>query len=257
MIELGFLGTGGAFSLAERDNASLLIKSERATVLVDAPGSAIQKIQKLGSHPSEVGAILITHIHADHIYGLPSIFHSLMLRPGKVLVYGSEETVAFCARSLDLYGLRDPKYKTQAELRPVRADRAFRIEGLGEVRPLAVRHHSSSLAFLLQPESGPVFLYSGDTAAEPSLFKREGKVQALCHDASAPDRFFEQYPILAALHTSSLRLGRMAADAGVETLIPIHFFGEVDFALTEIEAEVRAAFGGRLIIPRDLDKVEL
>jgi len=257
MIELAFLGTAGAFSLAERDNAALLMRAGGTTLLVDAPGAAIQKIQKLGFLPSDVGAVVVTHIHADHVYGLPSIFHSLMLRSGRIRVYGSEETVNFCGRLLDLYGLRDSKYKTRAELQAVHPDRAFRLEGFGEVRPLAVRHHSSSLAFLFRPEAGGTFLVSGDTAADPSLLARAGDVGALCHDASAPSRFFERYPALYALHTSSLQLGRMAAEAGVETLVPIHFFGEVEFALSEVEAEVRAGYAGRLIVPRDFDKVEL
>jgi ribonuclease BN (tRNA processing enzyme) len=49
----------------------------------------------------------------------------------------------------------------------------------------------------------------------------------------------------------------MAEETGVKTLFPCHFFGEVEFSLTEIEEEIRRHYTGRLIIPRDLERYPL
>jgi ribonuclease Z len=255
MIELGFLGTGGATATADRDNASFLLSAGRKFVLIDCPGGAIQKIKKLGYDPLDLESIVITHIHPDHVYGLPSVFLGLMLYDGLIRLYGSEETVELCTRLLDLFGVREANYKTRAEFHVVRPGMDFKLSGLADVTAFEVSHHTSSLAYLFRFNDGRKFLYSGDTPADPSLLRQAGGLDVLCHDCSAPSRFFEQYPVLRTLHTSSLELGRLAQDARVKTLIPCHFFGEVEFSLAEIENEIRRHFTGTLMIPRDFDKI--
>ena len=81
MADLYFLGTGGSIATEDRDNTSLLLDTENRLILIDCPGSVIQKIRKLGFDPRQIKTILVTHVHPDHIYGLPSLVHSLMLQP--------------------------------------------------------------------------------------------------------------------------------------------------------------------------------
>ena len=53
---------------------SALLRSESATLLVDAGLSARQLTERLSQcsvSPSEIGAILITHEHSDHVKGVP------------------------------------------------------------------------------------------------------------------------------------------------------------------------------------------
>lgn len=257
MIEIGFLGTGGAMSTADRDNTSFFFDNGKGLILVDCPGSALQKIQKLGGAPRDLRAILVTHIHPDHVYGLPAIFHSLMLREGLIPIYGSAETVEFCIRLLDFFGLRQSNFKTRSEFHAVHPDEDFSVAHDVAVTALPVMHHPSSLAFHLHFAEGPRFLYSGDTAAAASPLRRVHRPESMGHDCSAPSRFFEQYPVLYSKHTNSLELGRMAEEMGVKTLFPCHFFGEVEFPLTEIEEEIRRHYTGRLIVPRDLERYPL
>jgi ribonuclease Z len=257
MIELGFLGTGGAMATAERDNAAFLLREGERLAAVDCPGSVVHKIKKLGADPAALKILFLTHIHPDHIYGLPSLVHSLMLTKGLIPVIGSEETVAFAAKLLDLYGLRGPNYKTRVEFQVLRPDQRLELPGGGEAAAFSVRHHSSSLAFRLEFADGPAVLFAGDTPADPALLRRAGPVDVLVHDASAPSRIFEQYPVLYDMHTDALTLGRLAAEVCAATLIPVHFFGEVEFSMEEIEAEIRTHFPGRVIIPKDLVWVNL
>ena len=107
MTEIHFLGTGGWVATRERDNTSLLIQENEKLVLVDCPGSVIQKIKKTDLDPEAIVSILITHVHPDHVYGLPSLVHSLMLVECTINLYGSEETVQFCLNLLDLFHLRE------------------------------------------------------------------------------------------------------------------------------------------------------
>jgi ribonuclease BN (tRNA processing enzyme) len=59
------------------------------------------------------------------------------------------------------------------------------------------------------------------------------------------------------VHTNSLELGKLCQQAKVKCLIPCHFFGELEFPLSEIENEIRKNYKGRLILPEDLKKITL
>jgi len=255
MFEIGFLGTGGSVATADRDNASVLLCHDGARTLVDCPGGVIQKIQKLGHAPASLSAILVTHCHTDHIYGFPAIFHALMLRDGRIDVYGTEATIGFCDRLLADFGLRDANYRTRAELHAIHPGERFILGGRAEVTALRARHHPSSLAYRVEGSEGTAVFYSGDTPADPDLLRDAGAFDVLIHDCSAPSRVFDRYPGLRTMHTSAAELGRMAEEARVKVLVPIHFFGEVEFTLEDIEAEIRTSYRGRLIVPRDFDKV--
>jgi ribonuclease BN (tRNA processing enzyme) len=258
MSEIYFLGTGGAAATEERDNTALLLHHERSLVLVDCPGSVTRKIKTLGLDPRSVSAIQVTHVHPDHIYGLPSFVHSLMLADLRIPLFGSRESIRFCRELLDLYGLLDESIRCRIEFATVsQGDRFEPCPGV-ECRAFHVPHKDSSLAFEWRfPAEGKALLYSGDTPVHPPLFKQAAGIDTLVHDCSVPSRYFQEYPFLPSMHANALEVGSMAQEAGVKRLIPCHFFGELDFTIGEIEDEIRRHFRGELVIPRDLMRVEL
>lgn len=258
MSELLFIGTGGAVATENRDNTSFILREQETTVMIDCPGSVIQKLKKTGVDPRSVHSLIVTHIHPDHIYGLPSLIHSLMLDKCVVEILGSEKSVNFCARLLDLFNLRSKKVKCHVNFVPVVEDQLYRFSPNLTGSFFRVPHSPSSMgiAFYLVDESMEL-LYSGDTPLFPELFKRVKNRDVLVHDCSAPSRFFTKYPALKSMHTDSLSLGKMAQEAGVKHLVPCHFFGELDFALKEIEEEIRENFQGELTIPSDFSRIPL
>jgi len=258
MIEVCFLGTAGSVATQEKDNTSFLIHRDRNLILIDCPGSAIQKIKKFGFDPRKTSSILMTHIHPDHVYGLPSFVHSLMLEECRIQLFGSEETMSFCQSLLDLFHLQEKDIKTRLEFISLNEGESFELPGWTRLAPFQVPHSTASLAFHLSFEKEKKqLIYSGDTSASPSLFRRAAQIDYLIHDCSAPSRYFKEYPSLHTMHTHSLELGELSQEAGVKCLIPCHFFGELDFSLEEIEHEIRKSYKGRLIIPKDFDRIIL
>jgi len=256
MIEISFLGTGGAVAAKERDNASFIIRQDKILILVDCPGSVIQKIKKLDFDPREIQSIFITHIHPDHVYGLPSFIHSLMLDDCIVDLYGSQESIQFCMELLDLFHLREERIKCRINFVPMEAGKKIKIRPSLRCLPLKVPHHSSSLAFKFYFEDEKKeIVYSGDTPLYSPFFKEIQESDCLIHDCSSPSRFFEKYPVLYSMHTHSIELGQASKDFGIKCLIPCHFFGELDFSLDEIEKELRRSYKGHLIIPKDFSRI--
>lgn len=258
MSKLCFLGTGGAFAAKERDNTSFILDSGKKLILIDCPGSIIQKIYKLKFNPRDISSILVTHIHPDHIYGLPSFVHSLMLEGCSVNLLGSEESINFCKKLLDLFDLQEKRIKFRFNFVYLNPGHSFQLASSLSCTSLKVPHSHSSLAFHFYfEEEKKELLYSGDTPIHPPLFREAAEIDYLVHDCSAPSRFFRKYPSLHSMHTNSIELGRISQKAGIKCLIPCHFFSELDYSMSEIDREIRRNYNGKLIIPEDLTKITL
>ena len=258
MVELIFLGTGGAVATAERDNTSYVLDAGGRFSLIDCSGSVMGNLRRAGLDPLRLGFLFITHVHPDHVFGLPSLIHSLFLDEGLIKLYGSPETVRFCGELLDLFHLREPRIKMRVEFIPLTPGREFTLEGSTRVASFRVPHSPASLGYHFSlGEGNKELVCTGDTPPLADVFDRARGKDFLVHDCSAPERFFEMVPVLRTMHTSALELGRWAQDAGVQCLIPCHFFGEVDYPFSDIENEIRLHYDGRLILPRDLMKITL
>jgi ribonuclease Z len=258
MNKIYFLGTGGSAATIERDNTSLLIRRKEELILIDCPGSVIRKIKMLELDPRKVRSILITHTHPDHIYGLPAFVHSLMLDKLSIKLYGSEEAIEFCCKLLDIFQLREDKILCRINFFKLETQAKFDLSPDLKCDVFKVPHQESSLAFCFDfKQERKKLLYSGDTPVSPQLFKRAAGIDTLIHDCSTPSRFSKIYPYLPTMHTDALSLGLMAQQAGVKRLIPIHFFGELDYSIDEIINEIRQNYTGELIIPEDLTKITI
>ena len=256
MAEIVFLGTRGSVATSDSDNTSILLRAGGEEFLVDCSGSVVQKIKKLGVEPRRIRAVFLTHVHPDHIFGLPSLIHSLMLEAGTIRLFGSAETMSFSRSLLDLFRLREKTIKTRVVFRPLRPGYKVRVTAALAVRALSVPHHPSSLAYhFFWLEEGKEAVYSSDTALHPPLFEDASGVDIFVHETSAPSRFFKKYPGLRSMHTDSRTLGKWSQKAGVRCLVPCHFFGEVEFSLEEIKDEIRREFRGRLIMPREFRRI--
>jgi ribonuclease Z len=258
MTEISFLGTGGSVATVERDNTSFLIKHSKNHVLIDCPGSIVQKVKKLNVEPADIQTILVTHIHPDHVYGLPSLIHSLMLTECQIDLFGSVTTIDFCRKFLELFHLLDKKIKCRVNFLSLKPNQSIILANSIECSAIKIPHNESSLAFgFFFNTAGPKLFYSGDAPIFPPLFESAVGADYLIHDCSAPSRFFGEFPSLKTMHANPMELGKYAQEAGIKCVIPCHFFGDLEYSLVEIEREIRENYTGKLIFPEDLMRIAL
>jgi ribonuclease Z len=82
-MDIRFLGTGSAYPGSQRDNTSICFSNESYHVLVDVSGNPCRKLKQLQVDLGELDAVVFTHFHIDHIYGLPSLLWGMWLEDRK------------------------------------------------------------------------------------------------------------------------------------------------------------------------------
>jgi ribonuclease Z len=96
-LKVTFLGTSGSMPTSERGSASVAIGFGREVLLLDC-GEGTQR-QMVAAHIgfTRISAILLTHLHGDHVLGAPGLLQSMTLqrRETPLDVYGPRGTHAF------------------------------------------------------------------------------------------------------------------------------------------------------------------
>jgi ribonuclease Z len=83
-IKVTLLGTGGPLPSVERFGPSTLIEAGGRAFLIDAGRGALQRLAQAGVRWADVEGVLLTHLHSDHIVGLPDLWLTgWLVRPGR------------------------------------------------------------------------------------------------------------------------------------------------------------------------------
>jgi len=66
-MKLTIAGSGDAFGSGGRLNTCFLLETAKATLLVDCGASAMPALKKQGIDPNRIEAIVLSHLHGDHL----------------------------------------------------------------------------------------------------------------------------------------------------------------------------------------------
>ncbi len=242
-----FFGTAGAVQDASDSNVCFAVQAERCNFLVDASGSPVHNLLKAGVDPLALDALVLTHSHADHIYGVPSLIHNLwLMKRGKPLqIISNSFTTAKTVELLELFGL-------------LNREGLFPIEWIdGEkgvlemAASLAVKlfpvRHSVPTSGVRVEERAAAFVYTSDTAPFAGVIAASRGCQVLIHEASG-DSSREKY-LNQAGHSSARQAGEAAAQSGVGRLLLCHFDYFVGPLPGDLRKEAQRSFRGEVVVP--------
>jgi len=217
LAEVILLGSSASVPDAEHDNVYLVVHSPGEAVLVDCGGSPLWKLLRAGVKWDDLQAVVLTHEHADHMYGLPMLIQGLWLwhRKAPLTLYGPEATLQVAQKLLALFGQAEwlgcfpLRYQPVDERGPslVYHGRGFAIE----TRP--VRHMIPTVAVRVQSPGGRSLVYSSDTAPTLKLATWARGVDILIHEATG------NY----AGHSTAAQAGEVAAVASAKRLVLVHY----------------------------------
>jgi ribonuclease Z len=250
----------------------------------DAGRSTVMRLVDAGTPPHALTAVFLTHVHSDHVVGLPDVamtrWVQQQLHPTGPLVVVAPEGVAarFVRRMLEPF---DDDLALRVEhvgAAPIEVDlRTFELptspepvwtSGDGSVRVLAVAvHHEpvpEAVAYRVETPDGVVVI-SGDTRVCDEVEELSTGADVLVHEACrtsamAPLIAGTVFETIFSYHADTVALGDMAARAGVPHVVLTHLIPPPE---SPAEADAFAAdlreggYEGRITVGEDLTRVEL
>jgi ribonuclease Z len=250
-----FLGTAGALASAARDNTSLVFEAGGAAVLLDCGGSAIHRLRRLGVDPLALTHVVLTHLHVDHSYGLPSLVRQLMLleRRAPLTVVCRPEHVEPFRALLRLFDLWERPHAFALALTPIDLAAGARGFTSGTLAvSTAPNAHGAMPNFAVRVEvagAGAV-VYSSDTLPCDAVAQLARGARTLVHEATYLER--DRRPGRFVAHSTGAEAGEIAARAGVERLVLTHVGAEYHDDVGALAAEARARFGGVVEVAEEM-----
>ena len=268
-VEVTLLGTGSPIPHPDAAGPSTLVRTGSTTVLVDCGRGVVMRLAAAGVLPVGLGAVLLTHLHSDHITDLNDIVTShwiMTSEPTPLPVYGPPGTAEVLDAVLAMLALDqryrhdhhdDLQYPPGAVAHEVVPGDHFDVGGTAvTVHETDHRPVSPTVGYRIE-HGGAVAALAGDTVPCEGL-------DQLCRDADLYVQTVIRTDLVSLVpnarmqdildyHSSVEQAAQTAARAGVRTLVLTHFVpplvpGQED----EWRALAAAHFDGEIVVGPDL-----
>jgi len=251
--------------------ATAVVVGER-TFLFDAGAGVMHQMVSAGLGIRGPHALFLTHLHSDHTVGLPDVIYTswVMERTAPFKVFGPPGTTRLLDKLSEAYS-EDIAMRTngleknvpdawRVDSRDVRPGVVYDSGGV-RVTAIRVSHGEWEWSYGYRIDAGGrAIVISGDTRPSDALLRAAAAADVLVHSVypepgttANPTSLGHTSPAyFRAYHTSSVELGRLAADAQPKQLVLTHIVraGATD---AELIAGVRAGgFQGTVIVGKEL-----
>jgi ribonuclease Z len=276
MIEVTLLGTGSPIPDPNRAGPSTLVRAGGQLFLVDCGRGVLQRAAAVGVGAAGLSALLLTHLHSDHIAELGDVLITSWVTnfapdPAPLPIIGPPGTTETVEATLKAFG-RDIGYRIahHADLNaPPPIDVHECTEGPvwdrdGVTIRVAPTDHwpvAPTIGFRIEFDGASVVL-AGDTVPCASLDELAAGADAMVHTVIRKD-ILTQVPQqrikdVCDYHSSVQEAAATAARAGIGTLVMTHYVPAIAPGQEEQwRALAAAGFGGRIELGDDLHRVDV
>jgi ribonuclease BN (tRNA processing enzyme) len=214
------LGTGDAFGAAGQFHSAIVMQAGNTTALIDCGPTILQALHRSKIAADEIDLILVTHLHGDHIGGVPMLlldyqYRSRRTRP--LVVIGS----ALCAERLEaltnlMYGeLAKDRRRFPVVYKIIRPGRPISIRGM-RIHAYRMQHTDRfpCLGYRIEHRRNAV-AFTGDTTwcdSIPAMSRGANLLLTECTD------FDQRTPV----HLSYTQLREHQAEIGAKRIVLTH-----------------------------------
>jgi ribonuclease Z len=274
VIDLVLLGTGGPVPDPHRAGPATLVRAGGVTLLVDAGRGVILRLAAAGTGPNQLTAVLLTHLHSDHITDLGDLITTRWIttfEPSPLRIFGppgTQEVVDHLLASLrpDIsYRIAhhdDLTYEPPVEVVEVVDGHVLDIGRL-RVTAAPTDHRPVEPTIGFRVDDGEVaVVLAGDTVPCAGLDGLCAGADALVHTVIRKD-LVERIPVprlqdILDYHSSVEQAADTAERSGVATLVLTHYVPAFPPGEGQDWRDLAAArFGGRVEVGDDLHEVRI
>ncbi|MEM4482046.1 MAG: MBL fold metallo-hydrolase [Desulfurococcaceae archaeon] len=229
-MKVVFLGVGGWISKPILGHLSILILPRTGKgILLDAGEATCRALYSHGFKVSDLEGIIISHLHGDHVIGLPTL---IMLakyfeRSNEVNVYVAEEVLEDLFRVLKALGVDVNIVK----LHPISSANKLSI-GVFNLKFERTIHPVPTLSVRVEAEDKCV-TYSGDTSYNPYLIELAKNCDLLIHESAGYVEGAHLYG-----HSTINDAILVASKAGVKRLALAHYYVDVPGLRTGVPGDL-------------------
>ena len=274
MIEVVLLGTGSPLPDPDRAGPATLVRAGSEVLLVDCGRGVLQRAAAIGVGAGAITALLITHLHSDHITDLGDVLTTRWVTtfvPAPLTVHGPPGTRELVERTLaalapDIrYRLVHHEDLTEPPLVEVHEHTDGLVADLGDVRitaaPTDHRPVAPTIGFRVDHGGASVVL-AGDTVPCEGLDRLCAGADALVHTVIRKDLLaglgLRRLADVCDYHSSVEEAADTAKRAGVATLILTHYVPAIAPGEEPAWRELAASrFDGRIELGDDLHRVAI
>jgi len=153
MLNVTFLGTAGSLPTPDRNPSAVLVNREGEMLLFDCGEGTQRQMMKAKTGMMRLNYIFLTHLHADHILGIPGLLETLAFqgREEPITIAGPVHTIRLleCFESV-CYFSRNFEVRA-VEMQP---GDALKMKGY-TVKAIATNHSVPSIGFALEEDARP------------------------------------------------------------------------------------------------------
>ncbi|QUR68241.1 Rv2407 family type 3 sulfatase [Mycobacterium spongiae] len=276
MPEITLLGTGSPIPDPNRAGPSTLVRADGQVFLVDCGRGVLQRAAAVGVGAGGLSALLLTHLHSDHIAELGDVLITRWVTnfapdPEPLPIIGPPGTAEVVEATLKAFG-HDIGYRIAhhddltapppQDVRECTEGTVWHRDGVTiRVAPTDHRPVAPTIGFRIESGGASVVL-AGDTVPCDSLDELAAGADALVHTVIRKDIVThspqQRIKDICDYHSSVQEAAATANRAGVATLVMTHYVPAIVPGQEEQWRALAATeFGGHIELGDDLHRVEV
>ena len=278
MNKITMLGTGNA-TVSRCYNTCFVLQTPQALLMVDAGGGngVLGQLRKAGIAIADIHHLFVTHSHTDHILGVIWVIRMVAQckdYEGHLHVYGNDKVMKVIQTIIDMILARKQldKVAELVQFHPLEDGERFDVGNMHlqcfDIHSTKEKQYgfraelpcSDSQPVVASSPSAPsqVLVCLGDEPYNPlnrPLVEHADWLMCEAFCLYADREVFKPYE---KCHSTALDAGKLAAELGVKNLVLYHT--EEKTLATRRQTYTHEAaqyFGGRIVVPDDLEVIEL
>ncbi len=280
--EVVLTGTGVPHPRPGCAGAGTLVRCGDTTLQFDAGRATVLRLTEAGVAPQDLTAVFVTHVHSDHLVGLPDVamtrwVQQKLVETGPLVVVAPEGVAArFVRRMLEPFEDDLACRREHVGADPIEVDlRPFAVpptprtvwssdDGTIRVQAVAVHHEPvpEAVAYRVETPDGVVVI-SGDTRVCAEVEDLATGADVLVHEACRATALAgviagTTYETIFSYHADTVALGAMAARAAVPHVVLTHLIPPPDRPgdAAAFAQDLRdGGYEGRVTVGEDLTSV--